>query len=102
MYCTSLHHDLCISVHADTAACELKSGAIYPATFPDKGPDEDIRAAGLMVRETVCNVLFIYVNYILDNFGTFWHFFRHVNKSSLCVQMMSLEQRQAKWLQLLD
>jgi len=39
---------------ADIAACELKSGAIYPATFTDRGPDEDIRAAGLMVEWTVC------------------------------------------------
>ena len=23
-------------------ACEIKSGAIYPATFPDRGPDEDL------------------------------------------------------------
>jgi len=37
----------------DVIACEIKSGAIYPATFSDRGPDEDIRAAGLMVQRTV-------------------------------------------------
>jgi len=51
---------------SDTAACELKSGTIYPATFSDKGPDEDIRAAGLMVQETVCCVIFICINHTID------------------------------------
>jgi len=40
-------------------ACELKTGAIYPATFPDKGPDEDIRAAGGIVQETVRYAVFV-------------------------------------------
>ena len=50
------------------AACEVKSGAIYPATFPDRGPDEDIRSASHIVQATVCHVAFICINYITDSF----------------------------------
>ena len=58
--------DFSVSVSADIAACELKSGAIYPATFPDKGPDEDIRAAGNMMQATVCCVTFICISHTVD------------------------------------
>jgi len=54
----SLHHNLC----AHIAACELESGAIYPATFPDKGPDTDIRAAGLNVQDAVCGQHDVYLH----------------------------------------
>jgi len=60
---------ICIFPCGDIAACDLKSGAIYPATFPDRGPDEDIRAAGLMTLGAVCNQRDVYLHklYILSN-----------------------------------
>jgi len=70
--CTVNASQLCIlfSIFLCSAvtACEIKSGAIYPATFPDRGPDEDIRAAGHICQETVRYVLFTYINYTTDSY----------------------------------
>lgn len=30
----------------DLAGFDLKSATVFPATFPDKGPDIDLRSAG--------------------------------------------------------
>jgi len=57
-----------VFLSVDVAACELKSGAIYPATFPDKGPDEDIRAAGRMAKLTVRCMMFTCMNSTVNHF----------------------------------
>lgn len=52
---------------ADVAACELKSGTLYPATFLDRGPDEDIRAAGRFVQNSVRYLRMLFTSVTCQN-----------------------------------